>query len=137
MSADTAAIIDYRDLAWRFPELCESTYFTDRGGVPWFTLASLVITARMQGNNDLGNYHRLAEEIFDLVDWPLPPDSAMMQSMIGLLFAMDELTSKFTTPQDSPGVWVAVNVRSPSTVVFYYVRNTYTHPSLTSSGIAF
>ena len=133
LSADSALIIDYRDLGWKYPELIQSTYFQDVGGTPWFTMASLVITARMQGLNDAGHFHTMAEEIFESVDWPMPANERLAE-MAELLSSMDRRTAQFVQAPNGQGQWIAVNLRSPSTVVFYYIRNAYTNPSFTGTG---
>lgn len=94
----------------------------------------MVITARMQGRNDLATYHTFAEELFESVGWA-EPDGQALQDMVSLLNSMEARTALFATPQDSAGTWIAVNLRTPSTVIFYYVRHAYTHPNFTGPGL--
>lgn len=126
-------IIDYRDLAYKYPRLIESTYVTDYpGGLPWFTMASLVIKSMMQGNFNIGHFGLLSDEIFEALSWPVP-DQGVREDLASLFMEMAHRTQTMAKNDESPGTWVAVNVRAPSTVVFYKVKDVYHQPELSPS----
>lgn len=87
-------------------------------------MASLVISAKMQLKNDLDTLFTIAEDIFELASWA-HPDMTYMSDMTQLLSNMDTMMTNMlaTAPQTKPGKWVAVNVRAPSVVIFYYVTD--------------
>lgn len=93
-------------------------------------MASIVIKARMKGNTSISVFHSFAEEILDSINWPVPEDN-IISDMTNLLNDMESRTNVFVQQYDDIGEWIAVNVRSPSTIVFYYVRHAFTRPDIT------
>lgn len=97
-------------------------------------MATMVIRAMMTGSTTSNGYNTHAAEVFEALDWPMPGKEEV-NDMVLLLRAMESRIRQFTSNMGPDSLWVAVSVRSQSTVIFYKVKDAYRNPRLTRSDI--
>ena len=116
-----ALIIEFNDLNRMATELVDDPIVVNAGGLPWFTMASVLAGNQFQGNTGFVKHYHDAEEIADSLAMEDENTGHLVEGIYSLMRGM-ERRMKELIPSGSGTNWIAGRTRgSPSSVVFLRV----------------